>query len=212
MNWKQAAELLIREIAADDVDTGHLMIAEPGELGLVLPPDVGGLHSPTVYSLSGCDPSGFGCVVQGDRFDDDRQRIGAVLHELAHRIDDGPVELDDREPPTAIEQSELAILIQLVLGVRSQRIQRRTLPAWYGHGSRFVRIAAVLADRANRVCEAIRPSHLRYSSDYTGLSEGSWLEPLADDLRRSGSIRAIISDPPPEPFRRAWRVVAGESI
>jgi hypothetical protein len=207
MDWRRAAAAIINEIAADDI-AGPVMVLEPSEIGLSLPAGIGGLHSPTVYALSGCDPSGFGCVVQGDRFDSDLERIGAVLHELAHRIDGGPVEIDT-EPPTEVERSELSILVQLILAARSGYVKRSKRPAWYQHEQRFVIASSILAYRAGEIMAAIRPRHLRFSYDYTGITEQSWFGVLGDVLTRSGSIREILDTEPPEAFTRAWASVVG---
>jgi hypothetical protein len=207
MDWRRVAADIAAEIAGDDL-RGPVMVLEPSEIGLTLPAGIGGLHGQTVYALSGCDPSGFACVVQGDRFDSDVDRIGAVLHELAHRIDSGPVEIDT-EPPTELERSELSILIQLILSARSGHIRRTKRPPWYQHEQRFVLAAAVLAYRAGEIIEAVRPRHLKFSSDYTGVTEGSWLSVLGDTVTRSGAIGDILDAEHPAAFVRAWASVTG---
>lgn len=211
MDWKQAAAALIREVAADDLTDGGIAIVEPGELGLTLPDAVGGLHSSRVYELTGCDPRGFACVVQADRFDTDVERIGAVLHELVHRIETGPFEITVDTDAEVVTERE-SLLLQLLLLAGRDRVRSRKLKPWHQHGHNFVRCGAILAHRAGLLAESIRPRHLRFSTDYTGVPESSWTAVLAAEIERGGAIGSIIGSKPPQRFVEAWASVTGEVL
>lgn len=211
MDWKTTAAALIREVAADDLTDGVIAIVEPGEIGLTLPDAVGGLHSARVYELTGCDPRGFACVVQADKFDTDVERLGAVLHELVHRIETGPFEVTtDTETEVVTERESL--LLQLLLLAGRDRVRSRKLKPWHQHGHNFVRAAAVVAYRVGQVCEAVRPRHLRFSQDYFNVPETSWAAVLSDEIEQPGAIGAILATDPPEPFKQAWASVTGEVL
>lgn len=211
MDWKTTAAALIREVAADDLTDECIVIVEPAEIGLTLPDAVGGLHSARVYELASCDPRGFACVVQSDRFNTDVERIGAVLHELVHRIETGPFEITVDTDAEVVTERE-SLLLQLLLLAGRDRVRSRKLKPWHQHGHNFVRCGAILAHRVGQVCEAVRPSHLRFSTDYTGISESSWAAVLGDEIEQGGSIAAILERQPSESFCRAWASVTGEVL
>lgn len=214
MNWKQAAELLIREVAADDIDDRRIVIATPTEAGIVLPSGLGGWFGTSVYELLEVDVQDVAFVIDPDRFRGMPSVLGACLHELAHWLEDGHQVVRPASVLPRIANPEVeALYYRLLAAISLSKAPPATeTKPWDSHGHQFARICAILAYRAGQLCESIRPSHLRYSMDYVAIPEGSWLEPLGDDLTRSGSIRSIVSQRPPEAFQRAWQSVTGEVI
>lgn len=219
MDWRQDAIDLMRAVCPD-ADGLEIRIAEPAELGLVLPDGVGGFYGAAGYALAGCDPSECLLVcVDGSRFSTWQERVGAVAHEVAHWLDAGPPRLPAAvlKPTSEWEAMLLELQTRALAAVAVKRIEavpigEDTLPRWHQHGHNFVRCGAILAYRVGQLVEAIRPHHLRFSQDYTNVSEPSWFAPLAAEIEQPGAIGAILATDPPEPFKQAWRSITGEVL
>jgi hypothetical protein len=218
MDWRQAAAEIIREIAVEDLQGHDLRILEPQELGVLAPPGVGGWFGLASYELAGCDPADVALlVVDPAGFTNDIERIGAALHEFAHWLDWGRdlVKPEKVLGPRSARHRELLELRSRLLAALAIREMEATpaadsdVPRWEGHEQRFVLAAAVLSHRAGEIIEAVRPRHLKFSSDYTGVTEGSWLSVLGDTVTRSGAIGDILDAEHPAAFVRAWQGVTG---
>lgn len=221
MDWRQAAAELIKAIAADDLTAHEVRIFEPQELGIIAPVGIGGWFGLASYTLANCDPAAVALlVVDGSKFDTDLERVGAVAHEFCHWLDFGRWLVRPSKalrPRTARERDLLELKSRLLAAIAVRDLEATPdtgsdVPRWDGHGHRFVRAAAVLAYRVGQVCEAIRPTHLRFSTDYTGIPESSWLTVLGDEVTLPGAIGAIIDSKPPQRFVEAWRSVTGEVL
>jgi hypothetical protein len=221
MDWKQTAAALVREVAADDLAAHEVRILEPSELGIIAPAGIGGWFGLASYELLNCDPAAVALlVVDGSKFDTDLERVGAVLHEFCHWLDFGRELVRPSKvlrPRTARERDLLELKSRLLAAIALRDLEatpdtQSDVPRWHQHGTRFVIAAAVLAYRAGEIIEAIRPRHLRFSSDYSGVPESSWAAVLGDEVERGGSIASIIAGRPPEAFCRAWRSITGEAL
>ncbi|RMF20524.1 MAG: hypothetical protein D6760_11385 [Deltaproteobacteria bacterium] len=124
-----------------------------------------------------------------------------VLHELAHILD-RPALFADR---SGVDPSRLKFEALVVADV-TRRPVRDDLPAYFGHGHSFIRIAVHLCHRAQQagfdVCPAAICAGYRY-----GLSHASrYVDALGDEPRRCADwlFRDILAAKPPWAFSRLW--------
>ena len=201
-------EAIIRAIAPDDIDAKPIYLVDAADLGLAMTDTLAFTNRscdlmlrPFLESTGRWRGRGFACVIDRQVLDP-VQRIGVVLHELAHWLDTGdqpdhPV-MSRRQPAAAMELSD-AIVGSL------------TIPAWFGHEERFVRAAAHLAYRVAGLIEAVRPRHLRFIGPYhrEPFSEAVFMDALSDELTRSDSIRSVLDTAAPEAFVERWEMATG---
>lgn len=202
------AEQFLREIAGDDLDGVGCYCIDWRQIEDYLP----GLHRDGVYAYtSGYLPTavkpwlgaqgrwaghGFCCLVFRDRIVNWPNVLGCCTHELAHYLAD-----ETYSRPAKTDHAEAVYLL-----ANWAADSARPSPPWAGHDDpAFIRAAAHLSHRAYKTLASVRPEFVRFSKQYFGISEQTWLTALGDELDRTGPIRDILSEPPPESFIQLHR-------
>ena len=213
-HWTDRAELLLRTIAADDLDgVGCYVVgfdqikeSEPrlhGSKSLawtshLLPTTI----RPWLESQGRWIGDGFATVVHQDRIPTWRDTLGCCVHELAHWVsDDRALKVPD------IVTSELAELYATALRDWSDGyIMPSEKPTWFQHEAPFVRAACHLAHRANQVVESVRPKNVHFAARYYAwpFTEENFMRSLISELEATGSIRDILKTAAPDEFTELW--------
>jgi hypothetical protein len=223
VNWTEQAVNLLREIAADDLNRTPVYVIDFAEVATYEPrlrfgsceawtgPLADLLVADFLHRSGRWQGRGFATVIHGDRLPTWQARMGAAVHELAHYLE---------TPQTpANELSETEVLKHAVAFLKavpqawsdpSQQAQppATTLPPWHDHGSRFVRSAAILAHRTERLIESIRPRMVRFSRAYLGpkFTETMFVDALDEQASDPRPIRKILEDSPPKEFLELWEL------
>ncbi|HAN97031.1 MAG TPA: hypothetical protein DCQ98_06165 [Planctomycetaceae bacterium] len=209
------AERLCRTIAGDDLETVPVYLLPQSRLPVGLAtkhhyafthPRADLIYREHIPMWRGRGP----CAVINDlgiaedfEVDDHAYVITAlVLHELAHMLD-RPALFDQQgcDDPNRLKFDAM------VLAETSQRAALGGVPAYWGHGPSFLRIAIHLAYRACRAGFAVRPAGV-VATSRLGLSPmAGYEETLGDEPRRlrHSSLRQLAVTPPPHAFTRQWR-------
>lgn len=150
---------------------------------------------------------GFAMVIDDRRLQSLPAILGAVLHELAHCIEN---ELSAPVPATKPDCKITRELATAALGSIPAKWEHPAKPVrpkpWDDHGSAFVRICCHLAHRGGEVIESVRPHHVCFGVRYYGqpFSENTWLGGLSGELTRSDAILALLAEQPPEAFSELY--------
>lgn len=203
----QPAENLCRDVAGDDLAGHAVYVVDWAEISERFPEmhRAGALAWTSPYLDEALEPwlreqdrwqgPGFATIVYRASIETWRDTLGCVMHELAHWLTD-----ERAVSPTPVPQE--AICMALAAWCASEPV---VAPPWAGHEAPFIRAAAHLAHRAGDQMESIRPSMLRFSLAYTGLTENTWMTALGSELGTSGSIRELLTTPAPAEFNDLWQ-------
>jgi len=209
MTWQADAVNILTEVLADDLNGGRVIVTTPAEIGLTDPTAIGGWWSPTVYDCLGAEDRDCVVVVCENLWPTWVERIGVALHEASHWLDLGRKPLQRSKaireivPQDTDTQSRVDLLFRMIAAAQVSQLDPVGVPRWYGHGSDFVRCAAILAHRAGLIAESIRPRHLRFGNQYfpAPYGENAWLTLLGEEVCLQGGIRSIIAQEAPQRFR-----------
>jgi hypothetical protein len=227
MNWTEQAIDLLREIAPDDLDGVPVYVIDFRQVATYEPrlrfgsceawtgPLADLLVADFLHRSGRWKGRGFATVIHGDRLPTWQARMGAAVHELSHFLE------TPQTPASELSESEL--LRHAVAFLRatpqawsdpSQQAQppAKTLPPWHDHGSRFVRSAAILAHRTERLIESIRPRMVRFSRDYLGqkFTEQTFVDSLGEAVEDPRPIREILENSPPKEFTELWELATSD--
>lgn len=219
MTILQQVEQLLRNVAGDDlaargcyiigfdeIERDHSELYRHGSLAWTST-RLDMMLQPWLTSQGRWTGRGFACILNPDALKTLQDTIGCACHEIAHWLSDDfashqSVEVDDSE--------RLELVAGLVDWVASDEAPK---VAWQQHEARFCRAAAHLAYRIGNEVESVRPRHLRFSQQYVGVPENTWMTILSDELSRStGSIADILTTEPPEHFTSFWKDLTCEPL
>jgi hypothetical protein len=216
-HWTEKAELLLRTIAADDLDGRGCYVVDFESIAHI-EPRLHGSRSlawtsfllpttirPWLESQGRWIGDGFGTVVHRDRIPTWIDTLGCCVHELAHWVsDDRAIEVRDQIPVEMAEQFAMALRDWSDRGEDTPR----TNPTWFQHEAPFVRAACHLAHRAGQVAEAIRPKHVQFATQYypQPFNEETFMSSLSSELDSTGSIREILRSDAPDEFTELWTI------
>jgi hypothetical protein len=209
--WQSQAEGLLRAVCPD-LDGRPLYLLTANDIHSRTPDYILGWTGRSVETIasehlgSKYRGPGFAAILWSSRFDSWQSLMGGCLHELAHWID-APPEPERAENKTSATAIADCALDQMELLQKLKNEIDWKVPAWIGHEMRFVRACCHLAARANRLCESIRPSHLRFGNDYFPhpFSESIWVSSLQTELSYRGSIRELLDTEPPASFTKIYK-------
>lgn len=206
-----AAERFLRAIAPEDLEGFGCYVVSSSEIQQQYPSlnregvlAYTSLHlanalRPWLESVGRWVGDGFATIVYRDQIPTWPEVLGVVVHEFAHWLTSDPI-------PEQMPDDALAVVAEYAASDSTTTLA----PPWAGHGPEFQRAACHLAVRAEKVLESVRPSLLRFSKPYTGISEPTIVSLLRDEVDSySGPIRDLIKQPEPKQFAELWDSLEG---
>jgi hypothetical protein len=202
----QSAEKFLRDVAPADLQGCGCYVIDWREIAEQFPelrrdgvlaytsPHLPSALQPWLEAAGRWIGDGFAAIVMRELIGTWHEVLGIATHELAHWL--------TGEPCSGKEQAEsLAIVSEYASSDNSEPPS----PPWLGHGPDFILAAAHLTHRAQKLVGSVGPHQVRFSRQYTGIPEPTWMAAIEKELTHSGPIRNLLTDTlPPPRFGELW--------